>query len=426
MMPTLAPPSVLSAPQRRCQVLLTLFQPGQIATVETFSALNGVDDGLAREDVTETGREIQRYHRLSIISGPDGCYRIEGTALDQRLCLLHWLRRGLRLCPNFISQHFSPALKRELKQRGILRTLYDDTNLHALINLCARRLQKPFESRDVQFLRLYLQYCLLQHHAGIAPEFNPIQQRWVQTCAEYQLAQEIGRHWQRRVRQDAPLTESLFMALLFSMVRLPDPIRDNHQQNRRLRLAIARLVLRFRELGAVRFNDEQGLNDQLYIHLAQALNRSLFSIGIDNTLPDEFARLYPRLMRTTREALRGFEEEYGVAFSEEETGLVAVIFGAWLMQENDLHEKQILLLTGDNRMLEQQIEQQLRELTLLPLNIKPVPMRTFQQEGSPRGVALIVTPYTTPLPLFSPPLIHAAEALTPHQQQQIRKMLESG
>ena len=109
------------------------------------------------------------------------------------------------------------------------------------------------------------------------------------------------------------------MALLFSMIRIPDPIRDNHQQNRRLRLAIARLILRFREMGAVRFNDEHGLNTQLYIHLAQALNRSLFSIGIDNTLPEEFARLYPRLMRTTRDALRGFEEEYDVEFSEEET-----------------------------------------------------------------------------------------------------------
>jgi hypothetical protein len=27
--------------------------------------------------------------------------------------------------------------------------------------------------------------------------------------------------------------------------------------------------------------------------------------------------------------------------------LVAVIFGAWLMQENDLHEKQVVLLTDD-------------------------------------------------------------------------------
>ncbi|MEA7535151.1 stationary phase inducible protein CsiE, partial [Salmonella enterica subsp. enterica serovar Virginia] len=49
----------------------------------------------------------------------------------------------------------------------------------------------------------------------------------------------------------------------------------------------------------------------------------------------------------------------------------------------------------------------------------------FQKEGCPRGVALIVTPYATPLPLFSPPLIHADRTLTEHQQQQIRKILES-
>ena len=425
MMSTLAPPSVLSAPQRRCQMLLTLFLPGQSATAQTFSSLNGVDDNIVREDIIGAGLEIQRYHRLAITSTQNGRYQIEGTPLNQRLCLLHWLRRGLRLCPTFINQQFTPALKMELKQQGIARQLYDDTNLQALINLCSRRLQKPFECRDIQFLRLFLQYCLLQHHTGITPEFNPVQQVWAQSCAEYPLAEEIGRHWQRHVMQTAPLGESLFMALLFSMIRIPDPIRDNHQQDRRLRLAIARLVLRFREYGNVRFSDEQGLNDQLYIHLAQALNRSLFAIGIDNTLSEEFSRLYPRLVRTTREALNGFEAEYDVQFSEEEAGLVAVIFGAWLMQEKDLHEKQIILLTGNNERLETHIEQQLRELTLLPLNVKHMPMQDFQKQGSPRGVALIITPYTTPLPLFSPPLIHADLALTPHQQQQIRKILES-
>ena len=51
MMPTLAPPSVLSAPQRRCQILLTLFQPGLTATMATFSELNGVDDDIASLDI---------------------------------------------------------------------------------------------------------------------------------------------------------------------------------------------------------------------------------------------------------------------------------------------------------------------------------------------------------------------------------------
>lgn len=66
MMTTLAPPSVLSAPQRRCQVLLTLFQPGQIATAEMFSALNGVDDTVAREDIVETGLEINAIIDLAL------------------------------------------------------------------------------------------------------------------------------------------------------------------------------------------------------------------------------------------------------------------------------------------------------------------------------------------------------------------------
>lgn len=220
-----------------------------------------------------------------------------------------------------------PGLKNALKQRGIARPLYDDINLHALINLCARRLQNHLNiatcSSCVSFTVLSAT-TPCRHHPGIQPcaaDLGAVV-RGISTRPE------IGRHWQRHVMQAAPLNEALFMALLFSMIRLPDPIRDTHQRAQQLRLEVARLVLRFREKGNVRFSDEQGLNDQLYVHLAQALNRSLFTIGIDNTLPEEFNRLYPRLVRTTREALAGFEAEYGIHFSEEETGLVAVIFGA--------------------------------------------------------------------------------------------------
>ncbi len=151
----------------------------------------------------------------------------------------------------------------------------------------------------------------------------------------------------------------------------------------------------------------------------------MFAIGIDNTLPEEFARLYPRTVRTTRAALAGFESEYGVHLSDEESGLVAVIL-VRLMQENDLHEKQIILLTGNDSEREAQIEQQLRELTLLPLNIKHMSVKVFfADRRSARRAALIIAPYTMPLPLFSPPLIYTDLTLTTHQQEQIRKMLES-
>ncbi len=89
------------------------------------------------------------------------------------------------------------------------------------------------------------------------------------------------------------------------------------------------------------------------------------------------------LVRTTRAALAGFESEYGVHLSDEESGWLLVIFGAWLMQENDLHEKQIILLTGNDSEREAQIQQQLRELTLLPLNIKHMSVKAFLQTGAP-------------------------------------------
>ncbi|WLI75931.1 stationary phase inducible protein CsiE [Kosakonia sp. H02] len=421
---TLTPPSVLSSPQRRCQVLLLLALPGQRITMENISAINGVDDTVALQDIAETQSEIQLYHRLSIVPHPNGSYQIEGTPLDQRLCLLHWLRRALRLCPQFITQHFTPALKNALKQQGIARTLYDDTNLRALINLCSRRLQRSFECRDMQFLRLYLQYCLLQHHYGQTPEFNPVQQAWTQMRAEYLVAQDIVRHWQRRVAAGSHENEHLFLSLLFMLVRTPDPTRDDHHQDHRLRQAISDMIERFRQLADMRFSDEQGLTNQLYVHLAQALVRSLFGIGIDNALPAEIHQLYPRLMRTTRSALQALEHEYGMRFSDEEAGLVAVIFGAWLMQESDLHEKQIVLITGEEHAREQEIEQQLRELTLLPLTIRYLSLAEFRNTGAPKDVTLIITPYTTPLPLFSPPLIHTDGPLSEQQQQHIRAMLE--
>lgn len=425
MMTTLETPSVLSSSQRRCQVLLMLYQPGFAVTPQTIVDINGVDDDTARQDIAETRFEIQRYHRLDITTHHDGSYRIEGTTLDQRLCLLQWLRRALRLCPHFVSRQFTPALKTELKQLGIARTLYDDTNLRALINFCSRRLQRQFECRDIQFLQLYLQYCLIQHHLGQTPLFSPIQRNWTQSRGEYSTAEEIVRHWQRRVLQMPHIDEHIFLSLLFMMLRTPDPLRDVHQQDERLRRAITRMISRFRGQTGMRFSDEQGLTDQLYIHIAQALDRSLFGIGIDNSLPEEIARLYPRLMRTTRDVLFEIEAEFGLRFSEEEMSLVAVIFGAWLMQETDLHEKQVVLLTGDDKACEVIIEEQLRELTLLPLNIRYLTLQAFQKEGAPREAALVITPYATALPLFSPPLIHAVETLNAQQQEHIRVMLES-
>ncbi len=120
-----------------------------------------------------------------------------------------------------------------------------------------------------------------------------------------------------------------------------------------------------------------------------------------------------------------FEATYRIRFSREEMGLLAVIFGAWLMQDNDLQEKQVVILTKSEGEQEKLLELQIRELTLLPLNIKFQPLNEFQTQGAPKNTALIVTSFAMPLPLFSPPLMLVRLPLAQAQQERIRQLLET-
>ena len=102
-----------------------------------------------------------------------------------------------------------------------------------------------------------------------------------------------------------------------------------------------------------------------------------------------------------------------------------VIVETALLSAMAVQMRRQLLLIGHDRELERQVEQQLRELTLLPLNIKYQDVADFQRHSAPKGIALVITPYATPLPLYSPPLIHAELPLGEHQQRSIRTLLES-
>lgn len=416
------PAPLFSRSQRRCHLLLLLFLPAPALTLDKLCQINGVEPAVARQDIADVGEEIQRYHQLELHQMVDGSFRIHGTELDRRLCLLHWLRRSLRLSEDFVCQHFAPALRQRLKTLKIEKALYDEINLQALITHCSLRLGRNFTPSDRLFLQIFMKYGLCQRQPAL---FNEAQRQWLMQKAERAAAEEVIQHWRKRCHLAPDVSEADFWTLLFSIIHAPSAAAVHHDCELRLSDAIRQLIARFEFLSGMDFNDKAGLQQQLYTHMAQALDRCHFKIGIDNTLTLEVARLYPRLLRTTREALEDFEADFAIRFSMEEIGLLAVIFGAWLTQENALHEKQVLLLTGDNAQLEQDIEQQLREITLLPINIKYQDIHAFQQQGAPHEIALVITPYATSLPLYSPSLIHAELPLSEHQQQRIRILLES-
>lgn len=413
---------LFSRSQRRCHLLLLLYLPAPSLTLEKLCQLNGVDPAVARQDIEEVADEIQRYHQLELHQMVDGSFRIHGTELDRRLCLLHWLRRSLRLSESFVCEHFATPLRQRLKAMRIDKALYDETNLQALIQHCSLKLARNFNARDRLFLQTFMKYGLLQRQP---PLFSEHQRAWLQQKQEREAALDIILHWQKRCHLTPDSSEADFWTLLFSLIHAPGRDTLKHASGHRLMQAVEKLTDDFEQHAAMQFAERGELIQQLYTHLAQALDRCHFRIGIDNSIALDVIRLYPKLLRTTRQALTEFEKAFGVTFNSEEVSLLAVIFGAWLMQENVLQEKQVLLLTGENAQLEQEVEQQIREITLLPININYQDMQDFQRDGAPREIALVISPYGTSLPLYSPPLIHAELPLTQQQQQRIRALLES-
>ncbi|MGK3143339.1 stationary phase inducible protein CsiE [Pantoea sp. C2G6] len=413
---------LFSRSQRQCHLLLLLFLPTPVLTLEKICQLNGVDPAVARQDIAEVGNEIERYHQLELHQMVDGSFRLHGTELDRRLCLLHNLRRSLRLSQAFVCEHFAAPLRQRLRVMKIEKALCDETNLQALIQHCSLRLRRNFSERDRLFLQIYMKYGLCQRQPVL---FSEAQRSWLQHKPERQAAEDVIHHWRKRCHPAPPESETDFWTLLFSQLHTPVVEAIYHPTEQQLLAATQQLIDDFEQCAGVTFADRDELLCQLYPHLAQALERTHFRIGIDNSVALDVSRLYPRLLRTTRQALARFEQHYQLTFTPEEVSLITIIFGAWLMQGNALQEKQVLILTGEDAQLEQDVEQQIREITLLPINITYQDVKTFQRDGAPRDVDIIISPYATSLPLFSPPLVHAELPLTLHHQQRIRYLLES-
>ncbi|MEX3238013.1 stationary phase inducible protein CsiE [Serratia quinivorans] len=415
-----APVPELSGQQRRCHLLLMLYAPVPAVQLETISQINGVSPPITRQDIAEVASEIQRFHHLEIDGNPDEGYRIRGSALNQRLCLLHWLRRALRCSPEFIDQHFSRWLQQALGQSTDLTLQLEQciSEYEALVN-------RSFDRRDRQFLQHYLRYCAWENQRRRHPTFSSAQRDWLHQKPEHQATVLLHQSLNQLFALPPETSESDFLVLMFTMLKNHSYHSNDSTEDLRLMAAIENMVERFQQISGMTFSSKEDLISQLFAHLAPAVERCRFEIGIDNTLLEEVERKYPRLMRTAQEALAPLEQEYGIHFSSEEAGLVAISFGAWLMQGNALQEKQVLLLTLDNPQLEDEVEYQIRELTLLPLNIKYLPLRDYLHSGAPQGVTLVITPYATEHSAPQPPLIYTELPLARQQRKFIRALLET-
>ncbi len=443
--PRLSDDQPLSGQQRRCHMLLMLFMPARKVQLDTISQFNGVDLATTRQDIAEVASEIQRFYHLELNASADDYYQINGSRLDKRLCLIHWLRRGLRYCPHFIEHYFSPdlyqalawnngllssALRRStlrqstLRQSTLRQSILRQSTLRQIVYQCEPHLNRQLSEKDRQFLQLYLAYCVWENQQHTVPQLSMTQQQWLEQKPARVAADHLFNALNRLLIPPLGLIERDMLILMLTMIKAHHYHSTQSPEDAHLIAAIKQLIHRFKRLSGMHFSCDDSLVSQLFAHLAPAIERCYFNIGIDHSLPKDISKMYPRLLRTTQQALIKFEQEYQIRFSIEEVILIAISFGAWLIQGNALQEKQILLLTHDNPILEAQVEQQIRELTLLPLHIKYLSHDVYLQSGAPAGTAVVLTPYVLQSTESAPPLIQISFPLTEPQSIQLCRILE--
>ncbi|MGP6378814.1 stationary phase inducible protein CsiE [Yersinia bercovieri] len=415
----------LSGQQRRCHMVLMMFMPAHRVNLDTISQLNGVGLPTTRQDIAEVANEIQRFYHLQLSANSDDSFLIYGRRLDKRLCLIHWLRRGLRYCPHFVENQFIPSLYEALSWDAPVLSQH----LPQIVSQCEPHLNRQLNDKDRQFLQLYLAYCAWESQQQAPPELSLTQQQWLKCKPALAAADSLFDSFNPLLGHPlpgAPLDriERDILILMLTMIKAHSYHSTQSAEDTRLINAIYQLVIDFQQISAMTLSSSETLITQLFAHLAPAIERCYFNIGIDNTLLEEVIRKYPLLLRTTQQALVPFEQEYQIQFSADEVGLIAISFGACLMQDNALQEKQILLLTRNNPELEEQLEQQIRELTLLPLHIKYLPHDIYLQSGAPTGIAVVLTPYAVRQSESTPPLIQVLLPLSAKQNRQLRNVLE--
>ncbi|ARB84152.1 MULTISPECIES: stationary phase inducible protein CsiE [Yersinia] len=410
----------LSGQQRRCHMVLMLFMPAHKVQLEAISQFNGVGLATTRQDITEVANEIQRFYHLQLNADSDNSCLIQGSHLDKRLCLIHWLRRGLRYCPHFVENQFAPHLYQALSWDNTVLSQH----LPQIVSQCEPHLSRQLNEKDRQFLQLYLAYCAWENQQQVLPELSLTQQQWLECKPALAAADSLFDSFNPLLGHSLNRVERDMLILMLTMIKAHSYHSTQSAEDTRLINAIDQLITHFQQLSGMTLSSNEALISQLFAHLAPAIERCYFNIGIDNSLLEDVIRKYPLLLQTTRQALVTFEQEYQIQFSADEVGLIAISFGAWLMQENALQEKQILLLTRNNPELEEQVEQQVRELTLLPLHIKYLPHDVYLQSGAPTGTTLVLTPYAVRQPESTPPLIQVQLPLTEQQNKQLRSVLE--
>ncbi|MFN0466550.1 PRD domain-containing protein [Salmonella enterica] len=413
----------LSADERRVNLLLHLACRIQPTFTQHISELNRVSRNTTLGDIALLKQQLQQQQLTLSVDKKQG-YRLDGSDLALRLAVQQILQHALKYSDHQAEARIAQILLGQLAAAGLneqrVRQVVD-----AQLEQAEQQLFRTFTDKDRRVLHYMLLFTLLDTLNGHYPEFSVVQTRFLREQGECDVAAGLNAGLARELNLPDISSNTLFISLLLSASKKVTPLSELNGKNSRLMATVRHLIMQFQALSGVYLQNAEQLESQLFSHLGPAIHRCLFGMHSENVLREEILQRYPLIFRFCRQSIVTLEQEYQVTFCDDELSYIVISFAAWLDRRPETGEQHLLLVTEGGLSSTAILENQLRNLTVLPLHIERVSASQIQQHGIAGHIRLVVS--TIALNCKIPAhvsFIQTQHMLSDTEKQQLRLMLE--
>lgn len=415
----------LSAGERCNHLLLHLACNVAPLFTQHLSDINHVSRNTTLEDLHQLKISLQEKHGLTLNVSKKQGYHIKGNRLALRLCIQQLLQRTLKYsdtqAENRIAQVLLGYLHAHSMDASAVQHVIDGS-----LQQAERQLACVFTDKDKRLLHYMLMFSLLDSLAGHHIDFSAQQAAFLREQPTCEAAALLNSDLAEALHLPVFADNTLFFSLLLSASKHLHACPTGSVDDIRLIGHIQTMIAQFQALSGIYFADVSRLAARLFAHLGPAIHRCLFGIQHENVLRDEVSLRYPLIFRLCRQIIVTLEHAYRISVNDDELSYIAISFAAWLDRRPETGEQQVLLLTEGGLSSTAILENQLRNLTVLPLKIIPCSASQLQQQVLPAGTRLIVSTITPQSTLPQEiPFVQVQHMLTDTEQRQLRQILEN-
>jgi Transcriptional antiterminator len=413
----------LNAEERRDNLLLHLACRTLPAFTQQLSELNCVSRNTTLDDIGLLKKHLQQ-HQLTLTVDKKQGYRIEGCDLALRLAVQQVLQHALKYSDNQAETRITQILSDQLTATG-LDALKASRVIDELLQQTEQQLNRTLSDKDRRSLHYLLLFSLVDTQKGHYPQFTPVQANFLREQGECEVAASLNAALARQLQLPEISGNTLFFSLLLSASKKVTPHHSGAVEDSRLMAAVKQLIVQFQALSGVYLQDINQLESRLFSHLGPAVLRCLFGMRSENALREEILLRYPLIFRLCRQIIVSLEQDYQVAFCDDELSYIVISFAAWLDRRAETGEQHLLLVTEGGLSSTAILENQLRNLTVLPLHIEHMSASQLKQQGIGQHIRLVVSTIalTCQIPAHAR-FIQTQHMLTEGEKQLLRLTLE--